>query len=123
VALQGKADGLRADAARAVEHALGREQGASHVDGKDVAEAAHPRLRSEVEDAVDAVEIELVLREVEPAHVEPTRIPLFLGEVVVVREAVDADNVVSRLAERLGEVRANEAGGPRDDVSHRGTIP
>ncbi len=81
-----------------------REQVPADVDREDVAEAAHARLRGEVEDAVDAVEIECILREVEPPDVEPARVLLLLGRVVVVREAVDADDLVPRRDERLGEV-------------------
>ena len=40
-------------------------------------------------------------------------------EVVEVGEAVDTDNVVALLEQRLREVRADEAGGSGDDVSHR----
>ncbi len=72
-----------------------------------------------MEDAVDAVEIERLLGEIEAAHVEAARVLLLLGRVVVVGEAVDADDVVARLEQRLREVRADEAGGSGDDVSHR----
>ena len=76
-----------------------------------------------MEDAVDAVEVEGLLGEVEPAHVEAARVLLLLGRVVVVGEAVDADDVVPGCDERVGEIRADEAGRAGDDVPHRGTIP
>ena len=76
-----------------------------------------------MEHAVDAVEVERLLGKVEAAHVEPLRIRLFLGRVVVVGEAVDADDLVARRLERACELRPDEAPGTRDDVSHRGTIP
>ena len=41
------------------------------VEREDVAEAAHARLAGEVEDAVEAREVELVHGQVEPPHVEP----------------------------------------------------
>ena len=39
----------------------------------------------------------MVLGEVEPPHVEPARVLLLLRRVVVVGEAVDADDLVARL--------------------------
>jgi hypothetical protein len=100
-----------------------REQVAPHVDGEDVSEAAHACLRRQVEHAVDTVEIEVALREIDAPHVELPRVLLLLSWVVVIGEAVDADDVVARRGERLGEIRADESGGACDDVPHRGTIP
>jgi hypothetical protein len=100
-----------------------REHVPADVDGKHVAEAAHPGLRREMEDTVDAVEVERLLCEVESQDVEPACVLFLLGRVVVVREAVDAHDLVTRRDELLCEVRADEAGGSCDDVPHFGTIP
>jgi hypothetical protein len=105
------------------EDALRREQVPPDVDRKDVAEAAHARLRREMEDAVDAVEVELLVGEVDAQHLEAARVLFLLGRVVVVREAVDADDVVPGLLQRARELRADETRSARDDVSHLGTIP
>src|SRR5258707_3107285 len=43
------------------------------IERKDVSEAAHTRLAREVEDAVDPVQVERLLREVEAKNVEPLR--------------------------------------------------
>ena len=61
---------------------------------EDVAEAPHAGLSGEMEDAVDAVEVDRVAREVEAADVEPARVLLLQRDVVVVGEAVEADDVV-----------------------------
>ena len=106
-----------------LEHALRGQQVLPDVDREHVAEAPHARLRGQVEDAVDAAEIERLVREVEPPHVQPARVLLFLGRVIGIREAVDAEQVVTRLDERVRELRADEPGCTGDDVSHRGTIP
>jgi hypothetical protein len=76
-----------------------------------------------MEHAVEAAEVELVVREVEAANVEVRRVLLFQRRVVVVREAVDPDDVVAVREQALGEVRADEARGSGDEVSQRGTIP
>jgi hypothetical protein len=77
-----------------------------------------------MEDAVHAGEVERLRGEVEAPHVDPLRVPLLLGGVVVVREGVDAGDVVPGCEQRVGEMRADEARGPRDEVtSYRGTIP
>jgi hypothetical protein len=52
-------------------------------------EAAHAGLAGQVEDAVDAGEVERVAGEVEPRDVEPLGVPLLLRRVVVVGEGVD----------------------------------
>jgi hypothetical protein len=93
------------------------------VEGEDGPEAPDAGLRGEVEDAVEAVEVEGVGREVDPpnhdpARLEARRVLLLQPDVVVVGEAVDADDLVTRLDESLCEVRADEAGRPRDGVPH-----
>jgi len=57
-----------------------------------------------MEDPVDAVEFERLGGEIEPAHVETARVLFLLREVVVVGEAVDADDVVPFLEQRVREV-------------------
>ena len=52
------------------EQALAREHVLAHVDGEDAAEARDARLTGEVEDAVEAVELERVLCEIERATPE-----------------------------------------------------
>ena len=76
-----------------------------------------------MEDAVDVVELEIGVSEVEPANVEPVGVRLLLGNVVVVGEGVDADDLVAARLERSREGRADEAGRAGDDLSHLGTIP
>ena len=76
-----------------------------------------------MEDAVDAVEVEHLVGEVELPDVEPPRVLLLLRAVIGAREAVDADDVVARLDERAGELRADEARRAGDEIPHRGTIP
>ena len=71
-----------------------------------------------MEDAVHAVQVERLLGEVEPEHVDAGRVPLLLGRVVVVGEAVHPDHLVAGREERLGQVGADEAGRARDDVAH-----
>ena len=73
-----------------------------------------------MEDAVEAGEIELVARQVEPPHVQRRGVLLLERRVVVVGEAVDADHVVAARHERFGEQRADEARGACDYVSHDG---
>ena len=49
-----------------------------------------------MEDAVDAVELEVVDGEIETAHVQAACVLLFQRDVVVVGKRVDADHVVAR---------------------------
>ena len=60
-----------------LEDALRRDQVPANVEREDLAEAPDARLRGEMEDAVDAVEVEWLLGEIEAAHVEAARV-LFL---------------------------------------------
>ena len=48
-----------------------------------------------MEDAVEAGEVELVRREVESPNIQPLGVLLLQARVVVVGEAVDADDVVA----------------------------
>jgi hypothetical protein len=96
-----------------------RDQVPANVDRKDVSEAADARLRREVEHAVHAGQIERLLGQIAAQHVEPAGVLLFFGRVVVVGEAVDADDVVAILEQRVRKLRADEPGGSGDDVSHR----
>jgi hypothetical protein len=73
-----------------------------------------------VEDSVDPVEREVVLREVEPLDLEATRVLLLQRRVVVVGEAVDRDDVVAARQERFDELRADEPGSAGDDVAADG---
>ena len=88
-------DDTHAVAGRRLEHALRGEHVAAQVEREDVAEAPHPRLAGEVEDAVEPAEVELVLGQVEPEHVEAAGVLLLERRVVVVGEAVDADDLVA----------------------------
>ena len=112
-------DDAHACAHARLEDALRRDQVPAHVQREDVAEAADARLCGQMEDTVHTIEVERFLGEVETAHIEPARVFLLLGRVVVVREAVDAGDVVARFLQCLRKVRADEAGGSGDDVSHR----
>ena len=69
---------------------------AAHVVGEDRAEAADARLAGEVEDPVGAGEVEPILGQVEPGHVERGRVLLLPRRVVVVGEGVDAGHFVAR---------------------------
>src|SRR5439155_20143842 len=79
---------------------------------------ARSRLARQVEDPVGAREVELVLGEVDARHVKARRVLLLERDVVVVGEAVERDDIVAALEQRLREVRADEARGAGDDVSH-----
>ena len=80
-----------------LEHALRREDVAAQVRAERVAEAAYAGLAREVEDAVDTRELELVLGEVDAPDVEAARVLLLQARVVVVREAVETDDLVAFL--------------------------
>ena len=71
-----------------------------------------------MEDAVEPVERQFVLREVEPRDVERRGVVLLQRGVVVVGEAVDGDDLVPLRLQRLDEVRPDEARRTRDDVPH-----
>ena len=108
VALRLAVDGRRrgeydadAVAGRSLEHALGGEHVALDVEREHVAEAPHAGLTGEMEDAVEAREFELLLRQVEPPHVQRLGVLLLEARVVVVGEAVDADDVVTARGESL----------------------
>ena len=72
-----------------------------------------------MEDAVDAVQVERVLDEVEATHVERGGVLLLQLRVVVVRERVDADDLVAGGEQPLGEMGADETGRACDECSHR----
>ena len=78
-----------------------------------------------MEDAVGAGEdgSSGAVGEIELEHVERRRVPLLARAVVVVGVRVDGDDLVPGREQRLGQVRADEARGACDDVSHRSTIP
>ena len=106
-----------------LEDALRGEHVVAQVEREHVAEAAHAGLRREVEDAVEAREVELAsarstVRRSQPAASSRVGVLLLEREVVVVGEAVDPDDVVAGGGERLGEVRADEPGGAGDGVAH-----
>src|SRR5207302_8790730 len=109
---------------RRLEDLLAREQVAADVE-REVAPPARAdaRLPGEVKDTVEPGEVEPAVREVDPPELERPRVLLLQGGVVVVGEAVDADDVVALAEQRLGEVRADETRRAGDDISHRGTIP
>ena len=105
-------------AAAASKTPAAREEVPPHVLLEHVAEAPHARLSGQVEDAVGAGEIEVFLCEVEARHVEPGRVLLLQRRVVVVGEAIDCEHLVARREQLLGQLRADEAGCPGDDVLH-----
>ena len=78
-----------------------------------------------MEDAVGALEdrLERRLGEIELEHVERGRVPLLARALVVVGVRVDGDDLMPGGKQRLGQMRADEARRPGDDVSHRSTIP
>jgi hypothetical protein len=71
-----------------------------------------------MKDAVDTVEVGRLAREVEALHgcSGRGRVPLLLGGVVVVVERVDAGDLVAGGGERGGEMRADEARSPGDEI-------
>ena len=71
-----------------------------------------------MEDAVDALEVERAVDEVETLDRQPAGVLLLQRRVVVVRERVPARRVVAPLEERAEQVRADEPGGAGDDVAH-----
>ncbi len=71
-----------------------------------------------MEDAVEAVEVELVLCDVETRDGEVARVLLLQRRVVVVGEGVPADGVVPALDERAQELRPDEPGRAGDEVPH-----
>src|SRR5258708_15477984 len=75
-----------------------------------------------MEDAVKAREVELVLGQVEATDVAATRVFLLQRRVVVVGEAVDADDVVAACDERLDEMRPDEPGRAGDGIAHPGRV-
>ena len=104
-------DDLDAVARGRLEDALRREHVPAQVEREDVAEAAHAGLPGEVEDAVEAREVELVLGQVDALNLDATssraRVLLLQRRVVVVGEAVEPDDVVTggRAAPRRGATR------------------
>jgi hypothetical protein len=71
-----------------------------------------------VEDPVDPVERRILVGEVEPEHVAAGGVLLLQRRVVIVAEAVDADDLVPVTLERLGEVRPDEPGRACHQVPH-----
>ena len=71
-----------------------------------------------MEDAVVAVEVELVLRDVETRHREVARVLLLQRRVVVVGVGVPARRIVAALEERAEELRPDEPGRAGDEVAH-----
>ena len=112
-------DDANAVAGRRLEEALRGEHVALEVRLEHVAEAAHARLTGEVEDPVEAGEVDRIAGEVEPQDLLATGVLLLQRDVVVVGEAVEPDDLVPLGLQCLGEMRADEAGGAGDEVSHR----
>ena len=71
-----------------------------------------------MEDAVVSSEVKLILGEVDTLDVERARVLLLQPRVVVVGEAIEADDLVTLLEQILGEVRADEAGRPGHGIAH-----
>src|SRR3989475_7329585 len=91
---RGREDDTRASGGGGLEYSSARQQVSPHVVVEDVAEAAHARLPCEVEDAVDPGKIEILLCEIDACDVEPGGVLLLQRLVVIVGEAVDADDLV-----------------------------
>ena len=115
----GGEDDPHAAVCRGLEEALRGQQVPVEIGLEDVPEAPNARLPGQVEDAVEAVDFDRVAREVTPDDRLPARVLLLQGDVVVVREAVEADDVVPLGAEGLGQVGADEAGGAGDEIAHQ----
>ena len=107
---------------RRLEQALRGELVPAKIEREDVAEAVDARLAGEMEDPVDAGEVERVVGEVDAPDVEVARVLLLQRRVVVVGEDVEPHHFVAVGQEPLGEVRADEAGGAGDHVPHRGQV-
>jgi len=75
-----------------------------HVQREDVAEAPDTGLAREVEEAVEAREVDLVLCQVDAAHVERAGVLGLQLRVVVVVERVVADDLVAGRLQRLREL-------------------
>ena len=84
-----------------LEDPLRGEHVPAEVEREDVAEAAHARLPGEMEDAVEAGEVERILGQVDVADVEPARVLVLERRVVVVGEAVEADDLVAAGLQRF----------------------
>ncbi len=104
---------------RCLEQSLRGEHVPLEVRLEHVAEAAHTGLPGEVEDAVDAAKVDRIAGEVDAPDVQPAHVLLLQRDVVVVGEAVEADDIVSPVAQGVREVRADEPGGAGDEVQHR----
>ena len=88
-------DDPHAVARRRLEEPLRGEHVPVEVGLEHVAEAPHARLPGEVEDAVEAGEVDRVARQVEPEDLLATRVLLLQRDVVVVGEAVEPDDLVA----------------------------
>ncbi len=124
---RGVDDAPRLRLAGRFEHALGGEHVVPDVVDEPVRpRQPHARLPGEVEDHLGAVEQRRELgalqvgRLVPEAGVrgEPVEHRAFLVEVVVVGQAVDADDVVPGGECRLGKMPADEPRGTGDDYAH-----
>src|SRR3954466_9899600 len=71
-----------------------------------------------MEDAVETVERQVLVGEVEPGDLEGGRVLFLQRRVVVVGERIDCDDLVTAGDERLRQMRSDEPGRPRDEVSH-----
>ena len=101
---RGGEHGARASRDRCLEEPLAREDVLPYVQREDPAEAPDPRLRSEVEDAVDPGELERVLDQIDSLDRNPVGVLLLQRRVVVVRERVPADSVMAALEQSAEEV-------------------
>ena len=71
-----------------------------------------------MKDAGQPGEVERVLDQVEPMHVDPACVLLLDRGVVEVCEGIEPDDIVTRREQRLRKVRADEPGRSGDDVVH-----
>jgi hypothetical protein len=66
--------------------------------------------------------VEVAAHEVEPLRGEPGEVQLLDPEVVVVGQAVDADDVMALVQQCAGEVAPDEAGDAGDQCSHAANL-
>ena len=71
-----------------------------------------------MEDAVEPVELERVLRKVDAGDRKIAGVLLLQRRVVVVREGVPADGIVAAFQKRAEELGADEPGCAGDEVAH-----
>ena len=95
----------------------------------------HPRLRAEMDDAVEVLafehlgelghagEVLLVEGKAIAAHfAQGSKAILLEADLIIVVDVIDADNAVAAREELAGEAVANEPGGAGDEGAHGGSV-